>query len=263
MTLRRKFLGYSFVVMFMEDFLKTAFITGASSGIGEAIALRLARDGLNIIVHYNSNEKGALETKRRVEEFGSKAYLFQYDLSVNESLESDLEIFLKGNNLSVDALVNNAGVTKDNLFPFLSDNDLDFVLKTNLFAPFILMRFFSKLMLRKRSGTIVNISSISGEMGNAGQANYAASKAGLVALTKSLAREMGKRNIRANSIAVGIVETKMIQDVQGLEEMKKQIPLGRFGRPEEIASVVSFLVSDDSSYITGQVINVNGGLYTP
>lgn len=237
-------------------------ITGASSGIGKSIAKRVSKDGYHALITYNSNKDGALDCKKQIEELGGECSIVQLDVKNFESVELELDQFLNNHpELSLFGLVSNAGITKDTLTGLMSNNDFRDVIETNLFGAFYLMRWASKKMLLKRRGSIVNISSLSGQVGNAGQLNYSASKAGVIAMTRSLSKEVGRRGIRVNSVAPGIIETKMIEEIPFIEEMKKNIPLKRIGKPEEVASVVSFLLSNDSSYITGQTISVNGGLF--
>jgi 3-oxoacyl-[acyl-carrier protein] reductase len=237
-----------------------ALVTGASSGIGRAIAIRLAKDGYHTVIHYNRNEKGARDTLKAISETGGSGELIQFEVKDSKAIEAALLEFTK-NSRHIDVLVNNAGIHKDGLAGLMSDEAFDDVLKTNVYGPFFLMRWCVRKMLKKRSGTIVNISSLAGQTGNAGQINYAASKAALIAMTKSLASEIGSRGIRVNAVAPGLIETEMLSDVPHLEEFKKRIPLGRFGTSEEVAGCVSFLCSKDASYITGHTLSVNGGLF--
>jgi 3-oxoacyl-[acyl-carrier protein] reductase len=234
---------------------KTALITGASSGIGRAIAVRLAKDGYTVLVHYNSNKAGAEETLGEVLKHAPQSQMLQFDVANATEIENSLKDF------DIHTLVNNAGMHADGMAVLMGNDAFEKVLRTNLFGPFYLTKFCGKKMLLKRSGNIVNISSLAGQTGNAGQANYAASKAGLIAMTKTLAKELGPRGIRVNGVAPGLIETEMIKDVPYLEEIKKQIPLGRFGSADEVAGVVSFLCSQDAGYINGHTISVNGGLY--
>lgn len=246
----------------MENTKNIALVTGGSSGIGRAIALRLAKDGFKVLVHYNQNKDGALLTCKKIMEQGGIAEILHFNVSDRAGLEQTLENYFKDNNdnkLSV--LVNNAGIHKDTLLGIMSDEAFDDVIKTNLYGSFYLMRWSVRKMIRQRMGCIVNVSSLAGQTGNAGQVNYAASKAGIIAMTKSLAMEVGGRNIRVNAVAPGLIETEMIQEVPHLDEMKKRIPLGRFGSSAEVAGTVSFLCSADAGYITGATISVNGGLF--
>lgn len=237
-------------------------VTGGGSGIGASISMRLANDGHHVFINYNSNQEGALKTKEAIEEKGGSCSIGQFNVSSVVEVETSLNQFFdefKGYTLY--GLVNNAGITQDTLVGFMSDDNFKNVIETNLYGTFYLCRWAIKKMIRSRRGSIVNISSISGQIGNSGQSNYAASKAGIIALTKSLASEVGKRNIRVNAVAPGLIETKMIKDFPNLDLIKENIPLKRIGTPTEVAGVVSFLLSNDASYITGQTISVNGGLH--
>ena len=241
---------------------QVVIITGASSGIGKAVAVKTARDGYHVLINYNSNEAGAAECKNEIEKEGGTCTTSRFNIKDRKQVESTLNSFFSDNtDLKLVGLVNNAGITKDNLAGLMSDEDFKDVIETNLYGTFYLCRWAMKKMLLNKRGSIVNMSSLTGQVGNAGQINYAASKAGIIAMTKTLANEVGRRGIRVNCIAPGLIETKMTKDLPFLKEMKKNIPLRRIGKPEEIASVASFLLSDDSSYITGQTISVNGGLY--
>lgn len=241
---------------------KLALVTGASSGIGKATALRLARDGYRILVHYNRGRGGAESTLAAIRDAGGDGALIQFDVSVSAEIESALDAFTKENpSTPIEVLVNNAGIHQDTLLGIMSDEAFDSVMRTNVNGPFYLMRWCVRKMLRARAGTIVNIASLAGQTGNAGQANYAASKAALIAMTKTLAMEVGSRGIRVNAVAPGLIETDMIADVPHLEEFRKRIPLGRIGKVDEVSGVVSFLCSKDASYITGHTISVNGGLF--
>ncbi|HRO66384.1 MAG TPA: 3-oxoacyl-ACP reductase FabG [Pseudobdellovibrionaceae bacterium] len=234
---------------------KTALVTGASSGIGRSIALRLAKDGYTVLVHYNSNEAGALETLSQLREFAPDSRTLPFDVSDSEQVEKALK------EVEVQVLVNNAGLHVDGMAVLMSNDAFEKVISANLMGPFYVTKILAKKMLLKRKGCIVNISSLAGQTGNPGQANYASSKAGLIALTKTLSKELGPRGIRVNGVAPGLIETEMISTIPSLDELKKQIPLGRFGQASEVAGVVSFLCSEDASYINGHTISVNGGLY--
>lgn len=240
-----------------------SLVTGSSSGIGKAIAERLGRDGYYVLAHYNKNHEGALQTQKAVQKAGGRCELVQFDVAKKEQVEEGLDKFFKRPemDLRLDVLVNNAGIHADNMLGMMSDSEFDKVIQTNVHGAFYVTRYCVKRMLRQRSGSIVNISSLSGQTGNAGQFNYAASKAALIAMTKSLALEMGSRNIRANAVAPGLIETEMISQIPNIEEFKKRIPLGRLGSPAEVAGVVSFLCSPDAGYMTGTTLSVNGGLF--
>jgi 3-oxoacyl-[acyl-carrier protein] reductase len=235
---------------------KIALVTGASSGIGRAIAIRLAQDGFHVCVHYNSNKSGAEKTLELLREHSPESFILQFNVDSSEEIEKALKP------LEVHTLINNAGFHKDGMAVLMSDETFESVIKTNLLGPFYVTKICAKKMLAKRTGCIVNIASIAGQIGNAGQINYSASKAGLISMTKTLARELGPRGIRVNAVSPGLIETEMIdQMTPQMEAFKKQIPLQRVGKPEEVAGVVSFLCSQDSSYISGHTISVNGGLY--
>jgi 3-oxoacyl-[acyl-carrier protein] reductase len=241
---------------------KVALVTGASSGIGRAIALRLSRKNFFTLVHYHRNQSGAEETVRQIIAEGGNGDLISFN--VQDRTASDTKVsewFLAHPDTVWECLVNNAGLHIDNLAGMLSDEAFDEVLKTNTYGAFYLMRAAVRKMLRNRSGCIVNISSLSGQTGNPGQINYAASKAALIAMTKSLAMEVGSRGIRVNAVAPGIIETEMSAGNTHLEKLRERIPLQRFGTADEVAAVVGFLVSEDASYITGHTISVNGGLF--
>jgi 3-oxoacyl-[acyl-carrier protein] reductase len=222
----------------------------------------LARDGYRVLVHYNNNEAGAARTLDEILKAGGRGDLIRFDTQDKEAIETAMDSFMAANpGQRIDVLVNNAGIKKDMLLGMMSDEAFDSVIQTNVYGPFYLMRWCARKMLRQRGGSIVNMASLAGQTGNAGQFSYAASKAALIAMTKSLAMEIGSRGVRINAVAPGLIETEMIQDIPMLEEMKKRIPLGRFGKPEEVAGVVSFLCSADAGYITGATISVNGGIF--
>lgn len=233
-----------------------ALVTGSSSGIGAAIAQRLAKDGYKILLHYNRQRDKAESILNSLKEISPLDHqCVQFDISNREEVESRLKDY------EIQVLINNAGIHKDNLMLLMSSDQFEEVIQTNLMGSFYVTKICAKKMLLKRNGIIINISSLAGQTGNAGQANYAASKAGLIAMTKSLAMELGPRGIRVNAVAPGLIETEMIQDLPHLNEMKERIPLRRIGKPEEVAGVVSFLCSSDSSYIQGHTLSVNGGLF--
>ena len=240
---------------------KAAIVTGASRGIGRAAALRLAKMGMNIVFTYNSGIEAAEETKALCEAEGVKVLAVQADVSSSEScdqlVEQTLEAFGR-----VDVLVNNAGITRDGLIIRMSDEQFDQVIDTNLKGAFYMMRAVSKQMMKQRSGRIINISSVVGVMGNAGQVNYAASKAGVIGMTKSLARELASRKITVNAVAPGMIETDMtaVMSEKAKEAMKAAIPVGEMGKPEDIAGTIAFLAGEEGRYITGQVICVDGGM---
>ncbi len=240
---------------------KIAVVTGASRGIGKAIALKLASLGASVVVNYNGSEERALQVKAEIEEQGTKASVYQCDVSDFESCETFIQDVIKEYG-RIDILVNNAGITKDGLLMKISEEDFDKVLDTNLKGTFNTVRFVSRQMLKQKSGRIINMSSVVGVSGNAGQANYAASKAGVIGLTKSAARELASRGITVNAIAPGFIETDMTEVLSDKvkEACVGQIPLGKFGMPEDVANLAAFLASNEAGYITGQVIHVDGGM---
>lgn len=240
---------------------KVALVTGAGRGIGRAIAIALAKEGAEVIVNYNGSEERAKEVKQTIEENGGKASIYKCNVSDFEACEAMIKDVVKEYG-HLDILVNNAGITKDGLIMKMKEEDFDSVLNVNLKGTFNTIRHSARQMLKQRSGKIINISSVSGILGNVGQANYAASKAGVVGLTKTMARELGSRGITVNAIAPGFVETEMtgVLSEEIRENACKQIILGRFGKPEDIANTAVFLASDKADYITGQVISVDGGM---
>ena len=240
---------------------KTAIVTGGSRGIGRAICIALAKEGANIVTCYAKGAAAAEETVAMCKEYGVQAVAIQADVAVKEDVENLFAEALKITG-TVEILVNNAGITRDGLVMRMSDDDFNQVIDTNLRGAFYCMRAASKLMMKKRYGRIVTISSVVGVMGNAGQVNYAASKAGVIGMTKSLAKELGSRNVTANAVAPGFITTDMTDSLPEAvkEQMAKEIPLARMGQPEDVANAVAFLVSDQASYITGQVLHVDGGM---
>lgn len=240
---------------------KCAIVTGASRGIGRAIALKLASLGASIVVNYRSNEEEALEVQKEIKELGSEAIVIQGDISKLEDVEN-LVNKAKEHFGKIDIMVNNAGITKDTLILRMKEEDFDKVIDVNLKGVFNCLKSISPVMLKQKSGKIINISSVVGISGNAGQVNYAASKAGVIGMTKSLAKELGARGINVNAVAPGFIETSMTSELgdKYKEEAKKNIPLKRFGKPEDVAEVAAFLASESSNYVTGQVIHVDGGM---
>lgn len=240
---------------------KVALVTGASRGIGRAIAVTLAEKGAQVIVNYNGSKEKAEEVVAQIRENGGEAESFQCNVADFEKCgEMVNEIIAKYGH--VDILVNNAGITRDGLLMKMSEKDFDDVVSTNLKGAFNTIRHLSKHFLKQRSGKIINLSSVSGVMGNAGQANYSASKAGVIGLTKSVAKELGSRGINVNAIAPGFIETDMTDAMpeKAKEAVKEQITLKRVGKPQDIANVAAFLASEGADYITGQVISVDGGM---
>ncbi|MBE6004088.1 MAG: 3-oxoacyl-[acyl-carrier-protein] reductase [Lachnospiraceae bacterium] len=240
---------------------KTAIVTGASRGIGRAIAIELAARGCNVVVDYAGNQNAAEETVKLCQEAGAQAVSVCADVS-DENAVNELVAKAQENFGSIDILVNNAGITRDNLMLRMSAEDFDEVISKNLRGAFLMTKYVGKIMLKQRAGRIVNISSIVGIHGNAGQANYAASKAGIIGLTKTTALEYASRGITANVIAPGFIDTDMTSSLPDKvkESMLSRIPAGKFGQAEDIAKAVAFLASDDARYITGQVLGIDGGM---
>lgn len=240
---------------------KIALVTGASRGIGRAIAIRLASDGAKVAINFAGNLAKAQEVKSIIEANGGEAMLVQCDVSDFNAVEQMIKD-ITGAWKSIDILVNNAGITRDGLLMRMKPEDFDAVINTNLKGVFNCTKLISKLMIKQRSGRIINMSSIVGLEGNAGQTNYAAAKAGIIGFTKSAARELAPRGITVNAIAPGFIDTDMTSamTVEAKEATAAKIPLGRIGRTEDIANAVAFLVSEQANYITGQVLAVDGGL---
>lgn len=238
---------------------KTALVTGASRGIGRAIALRLAEDGANVAVIYAGSADKAEAVVNEITALGVNAKAYRCNVAdsaaVNETVKAVTNDLGK-----IDILINNAGITRDGLMLRMKDEDFDAVLDTNLKGAFNMIRACYSGFIRKKSGRIINISSVSGIMGNAGQANYSASKAGVIGLTKSVARELASRGITCNAVAPGFIQTDMTENLGDNNPLLNSIPLGRMGKPEDIAAAVAFLASDSAAYITGEVLKVDGGL---
>ena len=242
---------------------KTAIVTGATRGIGKGIALKLAEQGANVAFTYVSSEEKALAIEKELQAYGVKAKAYKSDASKMDDAEALIKDVLI-NFDSIDVLVNNAGITKDNLLMRMSEEDFDRVMEVNLKSIFNMTKAVQRTMLKQRSGSIVNMTSVVGVKGNAGQSNYAASKAGVIGFTKSIALELGSRNIRCNAIAPGFIETEMTEKLgeEVIKEWRNTIPLKRGGSPEDVANVTAFLASDMSAYVTGQVLHVCGGMLT-
>lgn len=240
---------------------KNALVTGAGRGIGKAIALELVAKGAFVIVNYNGSKEAAEQTVAEIKAAGGDAIAYQCSVSDYEACGAMITALIK-EYAHIDILVNNAGITRDGLLMKMSEEDFDEVINTNLKGCFNTIRHMSRYFLKQRAGKIINISSVSGILGNAGQANYSASKAGVIGLTKAVARELASRGINVNAVAPGFVETDMTDALSDSvkENLKSQIPLGKIGHPQDIAKAVAFLASPDANYITGQVLSVDGGM---
>lgn len=240
---------------------KVAVVTGASRGIGRAIAIELAGKGAMVVINYNGSKEKAEEVKAQIEANGGKAVTYQCDVSDYSACETFIQSIIKEHG-SLDILVNNAGVTRDGLLMKMSEEDFDRVIDTNLKGAFNTIRFAARQMIKQRGGRIINMSSVVGVSGNAGQANYAASKAGVIGLTKATAKELASRGVTVNAIAPGFIQTDMTEVLS--EKVKEataaQIPMGIFGKAEQVAAAAAFLASEDAAYITGQVLHVDGGM---
>lgn len=241
---------------------KVAIVTGASRGIGRAIAIGLAEAGADVVVNYAGSEQAAEEVVRHIQSLGRESIKVRADVAsaeqVEELVKQTIDKFGR-----IDILVNNAGITRDNLIMRMKEEEFDQVISTNLKGVFNCIKAVTRPMMKQRSGKIINISSVVGVLGNAGQANYVAAKAGVIGLTKSAAKELASRNIAVNAVAPGFIETEMTDKLSPelREQMLGQIPLARFGQPDDIARIVRFLASDECGYMTGQTIHVDGGMY--
>lgn len=240
---------------------KVAIVTGASRGIGRAIAIALAKNGATVVVNYCGSKEKAEEVVTSIETMGQKSMSYQADVSDATSVQTMFATVMEKYG-SVDILVNNAGITKDNLILKMTEEDFDAVVETNLKGVFHCLKVAAKIMLKQKSGRIINISSISGVIGNPGQVNYSAAKAGVLGMTKSLAKELGARGITVNAVAPGYINTEMTENLSDSlkDKVKDLIPLKRLGEVEDIAEMVAFLASDKAAYITGQTIQIDGGL---
>jgi 3-oxoacyl-[acyl-carrier protein] reductase len=241
---------------------KIALVTGASRGIGKAIALALAEAGADVVVNYAGSEQLAVETSAQIEAMGRRSYVVKANVGNSAEVDAMVQGVLETYG-ALDILVNNAGITRDQLLMRMKEEDFDEVININLKGVFNCIKAVTRPMMKQRSGKIINISSVVASLGNAGQANYVAAKAGVIGLTKSTARELASRGINVNAVAPGFIDTDMTGKLNDeiKETLMKQIPLGRFGQPQDIAKLVLFLASDESSYMTGQTLHVDGGMY--
>lgn len=239
---------------------QVAVVTGASRGIGRAIALALAAEGAKVVVNYARSAEAAEAVVAEIQGMGAEALALQADVSEGEQVSAFFKTVMDKWG-RIDVLVNNAGITRDTLLMRMKPEDWQAVINLNLTGVFLCIQAVTKPMLKQRSGRIINIASVSGQMGNPGQANYSAAKAGVLGLTKTVAKEMATRGITVNAIAPGFIETDMTHDIKSAEDILKFIPLGRFGKPEEVAGLVRFLAADDAAaYITGQTLTIDGGM---
>lgn len=246
-----------------EEKIKYALVTGGSRGIGKAICVQLAKDSeYNIIINYRGNKEAALDTLSQIEALGAKGELLQFDVANSEEVTTTLDNWHETNkNAVIEVIVNNAGITKDNLFMWMKREDWNSVIDTSLNGFFNVTNHLIQKLLVNRYGRIINMVSVSGLKGTAGQTNYSAAKGAVIGATKALAQEVAKRKITVNAVAPGFIASDMTTDLDE-NELKKMIPVNRFGKVEEVAHLVSFLASDKASYITGEVVNINGGIYS-
>ena len=240
---------------------KTVFVTGGSRGIGKEVALKFAENGYNVVINYVSNKTDVEVLRSEFEDKGVKTLIMQADVTDKTAIEELVKKAIEEFG-AIDVLVNNAGITRDNLLMRMSEEEFDKVIEINLKGTYIVTKAVTKYMMKKRKGSIINLSSVVGVAGNAGQCNYAASKAGIIGFTKSIAKELASRNIRSNAVAPGFIETDMtaVLSDEVKENIHNQIPLKRMGTAKEVANLIYFLGSDESAYITGQVINIDGGM---
>ncbi|WP_025667389.1 3-oxoacyl-ACP reductase FabG [Aquimarina megaterium] len=243
--------------------MKCALITGGSRGIGKAICVQLAKDtDYHILINYNSNETAAKQTLTEIETNGGTAEIIQFNVVDADQVKTKLDTWQENNkDAIIEVIINNAGITKDNLFMWMTQNDWQNVINTSLDGFYNVTNHLIQKLLRNRYGRIINIASVSGVKGTAGQTNYSAAKGAIIGATKALAQEIAKRNITVNAVAPGFIRTDMTNELDE-KELKKLIPANRFGEAEEVAHIVSFLASKKASYITGEVININGGIYS-
>ena len=242
--------------------MKYALVTGGSRGIGKAISIKLAQDGFYVLINYKSNTEEAEKTLSQIKIEGGNGELMKFDVSNPQDIEAVLDVWVaKNNDKIIEVLINNAGVTKDNLMVFMSDDEWKSVISTNQDSFFYVTRSLLKNMIVNKYGRIINIVSLSGQKGLPGQVNYSAAKGAVIAATKSLAMEVGKKKVTVNAIAPGFIKTEMTEKLDE-KEIRKMIPLYRFGEVEEVADLVSFIASEKSSYITGEIISINGGMYS-
>ena len=247
----------------MENKTKYALVTGGSRGIGRAVCVQLAKDfDYKILINYNSNAEAAKQSLKQVEEVGGSGVLLQFDVANAEAVKKALDHWQDDNkNDIIEVIINNAGITKDGLFMWMNREDWSDVIDTSLNGFFNVTNHLIQNLLVNRYGRIVNLVSVSGLKGTPGQTNYSAAKGAIIAATKALAQEVAKRNVTVNAVAPGFIKTDMTGELDE-KELKKMIPINRFGNPEEVAHLVSFLVSKNASYITGEVVNINGGIYS-
>ncbi len=229
--------------------MKKVLVTGATGSIGEAIVKEYSKNGYFVYIHYNSNKQKALDILDEIKD----GEIITFDLKDKDDIANKLQ------DLSIDVLINNAGIIKDNLFFFMEDEQWEDVINTNLSGPYYIIKTIVKNMMMQKSGSIVNVASISGLVGNSGQTNYSASKGGVIAMTKSLSIELGRYNIRVNAIAPGIIESEMTENIPNQKELKKMIPLGRFGKADEVAKCAYF-IGDSATYVSGEVLNISGAM---